>query len=101
MQDDYKNYGRRKHDRQGILIGMVGVLGLMVLIYATGDGKNMDMKPLPSHVTCKCHAPEQIRIKTSKHYQRFHRHPNVEDRKLAQEMEQNEYIVSVLMGAKP
>jgi len=102
MQDDYKYYGRRKQDRQGILIGMAGVLGLMVMIYFTGEKKSAEPKLLPSHVTCNhCHAPEQIRIKTSKQYFRFHRHPNAEDLKLAEEMKQNEYIVSVMMGAKP
>ena len=32
MTEDFKNYELRKHDLQGLTLGFIGVVGLMLLI---------------------------------------------------------------------
>lgn len=52
MPDDLKNYGRRKHDLQGMLLGLIGAMGLMVLIYTFGGQEEQAIQA----VACKpCH----------------------------------------------
>lgn len=52
MPDDLKHYGRRKHDLQGMILGMIGAVGLMILIYSFGAQEEQAIKA----VACKpCH----------------------------------------------
>ena len=67
MPDDLKHYGRRKHDLQGMLLGMIGAMGLMILLYYAGVDEQKTALP------CKrCHSPEEIQFHNAKEYRNFH-----------------------------
>lgn len=78
MPDDIKHFGRKKHDRQGMLLGMIGALGLMLLIHSVG------IKEDAAQDQCeRCHSTA------------------AEDRLEVDELKRNNYVMSVIQGDRP
>lgn len=70
---DYKHIYRHKHDRQGLILGMIGVIGLMLLIYSVSGTEQQTMAERGWCITC--HMPNEPKIKTLAQYKVAHPSP--------------------------
>lgn len=77
---------------------IVFVIGVACGIVTLGMAQHYDRQSAKPALVLKnkcveCHRPEPV-ISSYKQYRKFHQKPTAEDRRLAQEMADNEYIVS-------